>query len=356
MTYDAMHETTDWDVARTVRTEALDETLQATAIKYDAFANLPFSDLYLEPSGRAWFKTHAGDSERHEVVGPALAAAQDLRTLLEQTVEKLDFKVKYAGVSMRGARLDTAQGSLYVCRQHHPAALDFGSLGYGERLEAALMSSNLRAGGLVLLTGGTSSGKTVGVTALTAALLKRYGGCAYTIENPIEVDLEGEYEGEDGITGTCYQNEVDDDNQFAFEIRRRLRGSPNLLMIGELRTADAVGQAFLAATSGVLVIATYHSNAQIAGLQRLSSMLRDAGYDAGLFANGLAAVVHQKLVRRRQGDELIWELDVSPLVITGAQDERGLRSQLHGTDFRQLISEIERQKRVLHSPDRNLEF
>ncbi|HGO6128853.1 TPA: ATPase, T2SS/T4P/T4SS family [Burkholderia cepacia] len=360
MTHDEMHDVansaTDWDVAQTGSAHASEAQLRAVATQSDALARLPFSDLYLEPSGSAWFKTFSGDPVRHEVTGAALADALDLRAHLEESVKKLDFRAQYEGVSMRGARLDTAQGALYVCRRHQEGALEFDSLGYGDRLEAALLSSELCRGGLVLLTGGTSSGKTVGATALLVAFLKLYGGCAYTIENPIEVDIEGEYEGEGDITGTCYQTEVDDDAQFAFEIRRRLRGAPNALMIGELRTAEAVAQAFLAATSGVLVIATYHTDDQLTGLQRLSSMLRDAGYDAGLFASGLAAVVHQRLSARWQGDVLIRELDVSPLVIKGAQDEKGLRSQLHGTDFRQMISEIERQKRVLRNPDPNLAF
>jgi Tfp pilus assembly pilus retraction ATPase PilT len=355
MTHDLTQDSTDWDVATDARVDAQAERGRAADVIHAAFDALPFSDLYLEPSGAAWFKTYAGDGVRHDVTGLAWDATNDLRNEMG-AIEKLDFKTTYAGVPMRVARLDTAAGELYVCRRHQPAALAFESLGYG-RLEASLLSSDLRSGGLIAITGGTSSGKTVGGTALTVAHLKRYGGCAYTIENPIEVDIAGEYEGADGITGTCYQTEVDSDEQFAFEIRRRLRGAPNVLMIGELRTADAVGQAFLAATSGVLVIATVHMQAQISGLQRLSSMLRDAGYDAGLFANGLAAVVHQTLTLKRGADgELIRELNVSPLVITGSQEEKGIRSQLHGTDFRQLVSEIERQKRVLHSSDPRVEF
>ncbi|WP_175700977.1 ATPase, T2SS/T4P/T4SS family [Burkholderia ambifaria] len=358
LAHDEMHDAaTDWDVAQTASAHTSEAQLRSVAAQSDALARLPFSDLFLEPSGRAWFKTFSGDPVRREVTGTALAAALDLRAYVEASVEKLDFRVKYAGVPLRGALIDTAQGGLYVFRRHQEGALEFESLGYGRRLETALLSSELRSGGLVLLTGGTSSGKTVGATALLVAFMKRYGGCAYTIENPIEVDIEGEYEGEGGVTGTIYQTGVDSDEQFAAEIRRRLRGAPNAIMIGELRTAEAVAQAFLAATSGVLVIATYHTDDQLTGLQRLSSMLRDAGYDTGLFASGLAAVVHQRLKVRWEDDVLIRELeDVSPLVIKGAEDERGLRSQLHGTDFRQMISEIDRQRRVAHNLDLNLAF
>ncbi|AJW93649.1 type II/IV secretion system family protein (plasmid) [Burkholderia gladioli] len=345
--HDAAHTATDFDVAQ-IDCASTSET--------EAFASLPFSDLYLEPGERAWFKTYSGDSERHELSGAALWAARNLRARA-QAFKKEEFRIQYAGVPMRGALVNTTRGPLYVFRRHQVGALEFGSLGYGRRLEAALLARELCSGGLVLLTGGTSSGKTVGATSFCVEFLKRYGGCGYTIENPVEVDIEGEYEGEDGVTGTLYQTEVDSDEQFAPEIRRRLRGAPNVLMIGELRTADAVAQAFLAATSGVLVIATYHTDDQMKGLQRLSSMLRDAGYDAGLFASGLAAVVHQRLKVRWQDDVLIHELEeVSPLVIKGAEDERGIRSQLHGTDFRQMISEIERQQRVLHNPDPSLSF
>ncbi|OXJ06701.1 ATPase, T2SS/T4P/T4SS family [Burkholderia sp. HI2500] len=315
---------------------------------------LSFSDLYLEAGDTAWFKTYANDPIRHEVGFDQRDAIAVLKQYLESMVTKDDFRLKWDGVSMRGARFETMAGPLYVLRRHAPAALPFDALGYGERIERALLSPAMR-GRVILLTGGTSSGKTVGATSLTVEWMKRYGGVGYTIENPIEVEIEGVYRGEHA-TGTLYQKEVDEDSEFGLEIRRRQRGAPNLILVGELRTADAVVQALLAAASGVLVIATYHAADQITGLQRLASMVRDAGADSGLFAHGIGAVIHQELQLTERDDDIHRQLRVTPLIVAGSRNEKGIRSQLHGTDFRQMVSDIDRQKRVMSSASLDVEF
>lgn len=127
-------------------------------------------------------------------------------------------------------------------------------------------------------------------------------------------------------------------------------------MVGELRTADAVVQALLAAASGVLVIATYHAADQITGLQRLASMVRDAGADAGLFAQGIGAVIHQSLLLTERDGAMQRKLHVTPLIVAGSRNEKGIRSQLHGTDFRQLSTEIDRHTRLLNNASLDVEF
>lgn len=319
-----------------------------------SLAALSFSDLYLEAGGTAWFKTYANDPVRHEIGVEQRDAVAMLKQHLETTVTKNDFRLKWDGLSMRGARFETIAGPLYVLRRHAPAALSFDTLGYGERIERALFSPAMR-GRVVLFSGGTSSGKTVGATSLTVEWMKRYGGVGYTIENPIEVEIEGVYQG-DHATGTLYQKEVDDDAEFGAEIRRRQRGAPNLILVGELRTADAVVQALLAAASGVLVIATYHAADQITGLQRLASMVREAGADSGLFAHGIGAVIHQELLLTERDGDTHRQLRVTPLIVAGSRNAKGIRSQLQGVDFRQLASEIDRQKRVMNNASCEVEF
>ncbi|HHY6930461.1 TPA: ATPase, T2SS/T4P/T4SS family [Burkholderia ambifaria] len=317
-------------------------------------AALSFSDLYLEAGDSAWFKTYANDPVRHEIGYEQRDAIADLKRHLETTVNKNDFRLHWDGMSMRGARFETVAGPLYVLRRHAPAALPFNTLGYGKRVEDALLAPAM-CGRVILISGGTSSGKTVGATSLTVEWMKRYGGVGYTIENPIEMDIEGVYRG-DLATGTLYQKEVDDDTEFGPEIRRRQRGAPNVIMVGELRTADAVVQAFLAAASGVLVIATYHAADQVTGLQRLANMVRDAGADSGLFAHAIGAVIHQQLQLTERDGETHRELHVTPLIVAGSRNEKGIRSQLQGTDYRQLPTEADRQKRVMNSASSDVEF
>ncbi|MBJ9677883.1 ATPase, T2SS/T4P/T4SS family [Burkholderia gladioli] len=325
-----------------------------SAVSDQPLGAVSFSDLYLEPDGRAWFKTYGSDPLRHTIPATAQASVAALRAHVLQS-NKRNFRVEWEGMSLRSARFNTSGGDLFVLRRSPQRALDFSSLGYGARIEAALLGPRQEGGRLYLFTGETGSGKTVGLTAWTVERMRRFGGAGFTIENPIEIPLAGEYRG-DHACGTLYQTEVDDDAEFGPEIRERLRAAPNLLMLGEVRTADAVAQAMLAATSGIDVGVTFHAADQINGLQRLASMVRDAGCDAGMFANSLAAVLHQKLARTERDGSTHWQLSVSPLIVNGSREERAIRSHLHGSDFRQLQPIIARHEGAATSTARNVGF
>ncbi|WP_369050186.1 ATPase, T2SS/T4P/T4SS family [Burkholderia gladioli] len=317
-------------------------------------AQLPFSDLYLEPDGQAWYKTYRDDPVRHALPAhtrPAIVALRE--SVLQQP--KSEFRLVRDGVGMRGARFEIDGGTLFVLRRTLEAPLDFLELGYGSRVEAAMLSPASDGGRVYLFSGETGSGKTVGLSAWTVERMRRFGGAAFTLENPIEIPMNGVYLGPTA-EGTVYQQEIDDDAQFGLEVRRRQRAAPNLIMLGELRTAEAVVQALLAAASGIVIGATFHAADQISGLQRLASMVRDAGYDPGLFANSLAAVLHQKLTRVVRDGQPSWRLTVSPLIVNGSKEETSIRSQLHGADFRQLKPIIDRHRSVMSSSDPGMRF
>lgn len=116
-------------------------------------ADLEFSDLYLEATGRAWYKTWALDPLRHEITGSALEGVTRLRQHIEASVSKREFRIKWDGVGMRGALFETQAGEMYVLRRNLPHALPFHTLGYGQRVESALLAPAIRTGGLVLFTG-----------------------------------------------------------------------------------------------------------------------------------------------------------------------------------------------------------
>ncbi|WP_186308468.1 ATPase, T2SS/T4P/T4SS family [Paraburkholderia sp. BCC1885] len=308
---------------------------------------MSFSDLYLEPDGQAWYKTSPSDRERHALESGALEEAKSLREHLQIHTTGLDFRTEWHGVSLRVQRIETLDGDVYVGRRLLPHPIAWDALGYPQRLSDQLMSETFSKGGLVLFSGGTGAGKSMSQASWLVQRLCKFGGTGWTIENPVEIVLQGKH-GSGKVVGTCYQTEIRNDAEFGPEIHRLLRAAPNMIMLGEIRTRDAVAQAIIAGTSGHLVSATIHANNVATALERTKNMMRESGLDTSMMADALSAVIHQRLTLTSSptGERRIM-LTVTPLIIAGAQNETSIRVHLRKGDFSLLTSEIERQKRLI---------
>jgi Tfp pilus assembly pilus retraction ATPase PilT len=321
-------------------------------------ADLSFSDLYLEPAGDTWFRRGPRDRERHAVDNGSMESVRELRNLAETHARDRNCRIEFDGLRLRVQRIATVNGDLYVCRQLMRRPIPFAVLGYPPKLTAALLSPSFCDGGLVLFTGKTGDGKTASLASWVSARLATFGGTACTVENPVEIELDGQHAFHDDETstgsasgsatvGTCYQKEVQTDAEFGPAIEDLLRAAPNMIMLGEVRNGGAAAQAVLAGTSGHLVGVTQHANDVPAALGRISNMIRAAGLDAGLLADALCAVVHQSLRTVPDGDTYRTVLTVSPFIVTGATGEVAIRSHLRRGDFSLLASELERQRRMM---------
>jgi twitching motility protein PilT len=107
--------------------------------------------------------------------------------------------------------------------------------------------------GLVLVTGGTGSGKTTTLAAMVDHINRTRKQHIVTIEDPIEILHED-------VDCVINQREVGvDTNSFNEALRRALRQDPDVILIGELRDADTAQTALQAAESGHLVLSTMHT-------------------------------------------------------------------------------------------------
>ena len=107
--------------------------------------------------------------------------------------------------------------------------------------------------GLVLVTGGTGSGKTTTLAAMVDHINRTRQQHIVTIEDPIEILHED-------IGCLVNQREVGvDTDSFHEALRRALRQDPDVILIGELRDADTAQTALHAAESGHLVLSTMHT-------------------------------------------------------------------------------------------------
>ena len=259
--------------------------------------DLDFVDLYVS--------LHADLPSHYQVAAPGtyITLPRDLpdayhgdvarlRALLEEVLKDRDETgLSYDGMRLRASRAFTTREEYWVALrriEELPSAVE--RLGFTAPIVEALRELGAREG-LVLICGGTGQGKTTTAGALLYDYLRRYGGVAFTIEDPVEYMLDGRH----GENGLCYQVEVKQESDWADYLKRSLRWHPRYIMVGELRTPEAANQLLRAANSGHLVITTMHSGSLEEGLEGILHLGEQAiGEHAPiLLASGLTAVLYQ---------------------------------------------------------------
>lgn len=321
-----------------------------------ALQDLTFSDLFVAPeAASSWYKS-TPDSLAVVPVPPACSEeVQALRQLLDERAASLGrpaFRVQWpaeSGFDLRVGQMRVASGqSIFVCRRFRVPASKLTDLGMPTVFADQFMASDLTEG-LVVFLGKAGSGKTTTASSFTKERLTRYGGVCWTVENPIEVRIEGMH----GL-GRCYQTEVASDGHIGGAIRDMLRASPNIIYIGELRDSLAVREAITASTSGHLVVTTFHAADLVSGLARLAVLANNDKVSAAL-ADALRAAAHLTLrnvdptrEQARGTGAPPRVLAVEPIWLTG-QLADGVTSIVRDGNFHQLKSEVDRQRRLAMS-------
>ncbi len=261
-------------------------------------SEMEFVDLYvcLEGDGQAHYnKSSTGKIQEQDINIPE-EFQEDVDALvkfLRDHFKDDEMGMTYNGLRLRAAKVRTAGGLLWASLRKIsdvPPPLD--KLGFLPALLPHLRALGQR-GGLILLCGATGQGKTTTASSLLSEYLNMYGGVAFSIEDPVEYNLEGRR----GHSGTCYQIEVREDHEWSDMLKRSLRWHPRYIFVGEIRTPDAANQLLRAATSGHLVITTVHAGSVEEALEGVLQLAEQALGDRAtlLLATGLAAIIHQTI-------------------------------------------------------------
>lgn len=325
--------------------------------------SLEFSDLYVtEQPGLCWYKRTPDSLTVIPVPDPMKDELEQLYGILCAQSKSLgtEFSIAWpprpaAGTSREKMRCKLmtlgSRKMVFVCRRFNLIASNMSQLGVPNAFVKQLTSPKLKDG-LVIFMGKAGSGKTTTASAFTMERLALHGGVCWTVENPIEIQMEGKHG-----NGWCYQTQVSSDEGIGPAIRDMLRASPNIIYIGELRDSLAVQEAITAGISGHLVVATFHSSDLINGLVRLSMLAKDEMISAAL-ADSLRAAVHLSLHihdpnrEPPQGSEPKSRgtgtpprvLSVEPLWMTGESSD-ALKSIIRDKSFHMLKSEVDKQRR-----------
>jgi twitching motility protein PilT len=259
---------------------------------------LEFVDLYVCLEGDAaphYHKDACAALETAEIDIPDvyLEPVDRLTAYLREKFTDIEMGLTFENVRMRAAKIKTASGLVWaVMRKINAVPPPVEKLGFLPALVPHLKNIGKRDG-LVVLCGATGQGKTTTCCSLLADYLNNLGGVAFSIEDPVEFDLEGRH----GKSGYCYQSEISNDDEWAEMLKRSLRWHPRYIYVGEIRTPDAANQLLRAATSGHLVMTTIHSGTIEEALEGILQLAEQAVGDraTSLLATGLTAIFHQTL-------------------------------------------------------------
>lgn len=278
-----------------------------------------YSDIFITPDKQVFVP------EKRTACGLKQIYPEDFDTfydLLERSFKgKSSYSIIYEGYFFRVERTVSMYGVMFCMRKMPRKVPDLNSLGYPPAL-VNFLSTLGNACGLLLLGGATGSGKTTTISSLLREYLIRNGGFAYTIEDPFEMPLDGEYRAVNGSVGVCKQTQPINDD-WGTSLRSALRSRPRYIMVGEIRTPSTASQCLRAATSGHLVLSTIHANNVADAIDAIvkhasaGEMSEELAFD--LLSRGILGVIHQQLVGTGQKRPVVQYVFANPNTTMGDQ-------------------------------------
>ena len=170
---------------------------------------------------------------------------------------------------------------------------NFEKLGLPEALKEVIMNKR----GLVLVVGGTGSGKSTTLAALIDHRNRTSKDHIITIEDPVEFVHQSK---QSMIT----HREVGvDTHSWHHALKNTLRQAPDVILIGEIRDAETMEHAIAFAETGHLCLGTLHANNANQTIDRIINCFPEERRNQlmmDLSAN-LRAIISQRLIRTSDG-------------------------------------------------------
>lgn len=183
------------------------------------------------------------------------------------------------------------------------------NLGLPEIMKDIVMTKR----GLVIMVGGTGSGKSTSLAAMVDYRNENSYGHIITIEDPIEFVH---------VHKNCVitQREVGiDTDDWGIALKNSLRQAPDVILLGEIRDRETMENGIVFAETGHLAMATLHANNANQALDRIINFFPEEKRDQLLMdlSLNLKAVVSQRLLRTRDGKGRVAAIEImlnTPLI------------------------------------------
>ncbi|MCS4504352.1 Twitching mobility protein [wastewater metagenome] len=151
--------------------------------------------------------------------------------------------------------------------------------------------------GLVLVVGATGSGKSTTLASLIDYRNTQHSGHILTVENPIEYLYQHK---------RCIidQREIGlDTHSYERALANAMRGSPDVILIGEIRERETMAHALAYAETGHLCLSTLHANNANQTLDRILNFFPETAHHQlrNDLSQHLCAIVSQRLIPAREG-------------------------------------------------------
>ena len=151
--------------------------------------------------------------------------------------------------------------------------------------------------GLVIFVGGTGSGKSTSLAAMTGYRNEHSFGHIITIEDPIEFVHEHK-------NCVITQREIGvDTDSWEIALKNSLRQAPDVILIGEIRDRETMDYAIAFAETGHLCMATLHANNTNQAIDRIINFFPEERRQQLLMdlSLNIRAFVSQRLIPKKDG-------------------------------------------------------
>src|ERR1700694_3244214 len=264
------------------------------------------SDLIFSPGRPPQVEIH-GQLTAVEISGSSILSADDTRRIAadligtnKQAINTLreqgscDVSYGLAGMARFRVNVFIQRGSCAIVMRVIPTVIPtFSSLRLPAQLEEA---ANVR-NGIILVTGGTGSGKSSTLAALIDRINSEHCYHVLTVEDPIEFLHSHK-------RSTVHQRELHSDApSFALALRAALRQAPKLILVGEMRDRETIEVALEAAETGHLVFSTLHTIDASKTIERIVGVFPLGDHNAirTRLAKTFRFIISQRLIPRKDG-------------------------------------------------------
>ncbi len=174
------------------------------------------------------------------------------------------------------------------------------------RLPEILKDVVMNKRGLVLVVGGTGSGKSTSLAAMVDHRNRTSQGHIITIEDPVE------YAHQSKQSLITHREVGVDTHSWHQALKNTLRQAPDVILVGEIRDAETMEHAIAFAETGHLCLSTLHANSASQTMERIINFFpeeRRTQLLMDLSAN-LRAIVSQRLVRTEDGKGRVAAIEI----------------------------------------------
>ncbi len=214
-----------------------------------------------------------------------------------------NFAIMVPGVSRFRVNVFMQQGYAGMVLRTIAAEIpNFAQLRLPEILRDVVMNKR----GLVLLVGGTGSGKSSSLAAMIDHRNATSPGHIITIEDPVE------YAHRSKQSLVTHREVGVDTHSWHHALKNALRQAPDVILVGEIRDAETMEHAIAFAETGHLCLSTLHANSASQTMERIINFFpeeRRTQLLMDLSAN-LRAIVSQRLVRTEDGNGRVAAIEI----------------------------------------------